>query len=152
MGSEVNKVNDVQSDNFAQGHSGAPPPSSQAKPKELPNSQEVRNDLKRGANQLPHLECTQDSIMDTCMDFANDVGLNPNADVELKTETITNSVVLRHQIASLRDELAGQLRELRHRSNKYIHVAESAGHWLTDAERFFERHPHLLWLLKRSKH
>ncbi len=117
----------------------------------MPNKQEVKDDLKRGANQLLSGECTQQSIMQSCMHFANDVGLNPNADVDHKTMTITNSIVLRQQIASLREELAGQLGELRQRSNKYIHVAESAGHWVIDAERFVERHPNLLWFLNRRK-
>jgi hypothetical protein len=151
MGSKVNRVGNAQGDNVVRGAFLAPPASAKVPPKELPNRQEVRDNLKRGANQLPSGECTQQSILDSCMHFANDVGLNPNADVDHKTKTITNSVVLRQQIASLRDELAGQLGELRQRSNKYIHVAESAGHWITDAEQFVDRHPNLLWFLSRRK-
>jgi len=151
MGSQVNSDNEMNTDNVVHGNFEAPPPSPAGYQKEVPDKQEVHDNLKRGANQLPTIQCAPQSIVQSCMTFVNDVGLNPNVDIERKANMITDSVALRQQIASLRQELAGQLSELKRRSNRYIHVAESAGNWIVDAERFVDRHPNLLWFLKRRK-
>jgi hypothetical protein len=51
----------------------------------------------------------------------------------------------------LRQEIILELRELKRRSERYAHVAESAGHWVVDARHFVDQHPNLLWFLKKRK-
>ncbi|MGH9550988.1 MAG: hypothetical protein ACRD3W_16520, partial [Terriglobales bacterium] len=84
-------------------------------------------------------------------EFATDIGINVFEDVDRRSTKVAESVRLRKEIAELRREIILVLKELQRRSEKYAHVAESAGHWVVDAKRFVDKHPNLLWFLKEHK-
>lgn len=111
----------------------------------------VKDELKRAVDKPSEELRTNDGRFKLLKHFFRDLGLMPDTDVHQKSKTLSNSVTLQNEIAGVRKELARELTELRQRSEPYIHAAESAGHWVVDAERFVERHSKLLWFLKRKK-
>jgi hypothetical protein len=131
--------------NFSRRSSASEVPGSASKTKQV--TQELSSQVEARQPQVPE---NVENLLVSGRKFFRDLGWTPQTDITKTSTRLTNSIKLQKRIDYLRGQVHEEIVELRHRSDKYIHFAETAGHYLQDAERFFERHPNLLWLLKMA--